>query len=274
MSNYIEEEPINDKKVLVVNGFREAAGLNHQISNLKVLIKFARKLGAKLLVPQFLLWGFHDCRRDTRATQFQECLDFDKMGVIDELFFSAKDIPPGHVMLFLNCVRRPPDGLFRKIPEVAAAINNGVPPHPEDVKIVWNIKFHNIASTITDTGFDCIVHVRRTDKITTDLWDECTSPDHIHTVVKNVLPQGGGVYIMSDEKWEFFEPLKNEDPDNYKYKTYHDFPDLIKIKDVDNYTLFIVEQCMQLQIKKRISTENMLFDNFYQDYLVHKKPTV
>ena len=268
MSNFIEEQPVNDKKILVVNGFREAAGLNHQIANLKVLIKFARKLGAKLLVPQFLLWGFHDCRRETRATQFRDCVDFDRMGLMDELFFHEKDIPPGYVMLFLNCIHRPPGGLFRKIPEVAAAINNGVPPHIEDVNIVWNIRYHEIASQITNTGFDCIVHVRRTDKVTNQLWDEYTSPENIHKTVVRVLPEGGRVYIMSDEKYEFFEPLKSMD-ENYKYKTYNDFPNLKVIKKTDNYTLFIVEQCMQLQIRKRISTE-IIPNSFYQDHLLIK----
>ena len=269
MSNFMAEEPVNNKKVLVVNGFRESAGLNHQISNLKVLIKFSRKLGAKLLVPQFLLWGFHDCRRDTRATQFRECLDYDKMGLTDELFFNEKDIPPGYVMLFLNCLQRPPGGLFRKIPEVAAAINNGVPPHVEDVQLVWVKKYHEIASRIVNNSFQCIVHVRRTDKVTGELWNECTSPENIHKTVRKLIPEGGQIYVMSDEKWEFFEPLKTVDAGNYEYKTYHDYPELIKIKEVDNYTLFIVEQCMQLQIRKRISTE-LIPTSFYQSHLLVK----
>jgi hypothetical protein len=96
-------------------------------------------------------------------------------------------------------------------------------------------------------GEYCALHVRRGDKLREARYPNLardTSPEHIHATLKRIVPAGGHIYILTDERAPgYFDNLKQD----YEVFRYCDFPALralIESSEPDNYLLYEVEQLL------------------------------
>jgi hypothetical protein len=234
-----------------------AAGLTHQLTNLKTLIEYCYKNKYILILPYFKLYSFHNNGKEL-ITNLSNYIDFKTLIVNNKIFevimdrdnIDNKDIihieaKKYHFGLLAN------DDMFKNLKWIP-------------INYSYNENILTISKQISKqlSNYLCI-HVRRTDRITTEQINKDTSPNNILEKIKKY--DNKNVYIMTDEKISFFDKLKEQTDYNIYFFT--DFEILKKIKEEDNYILFCIENEICNLANKRISTFKTSNVKKYIDYL-------
>ena len=235
------------------------AGLTHQISNLVVLLRYCYECNYILIVPQFRLCGSHNNGKliitnlsnyidyntlKVNSTFFEVVTDSDNIDNNDIIHIEAKKYKGG---ILCN------DDMFKNIEKIPVCYS-------------YNENILSISNQISNImGRYLCIHVRRTDRVTTEQIDKDTSPTNILEKMKKY--DNENVYIMTNEKISFFDELKNQ-PD-YNIYFFSDFEILNQIKEEDNYLLFCIENEISKIADKRISTFKTPSVNKYIDYLTN-----
>ena len=233
------------------------AGLTHQISNLVVLLRYCYKCNYILIVPQFKLCGSHNNGKSlitnlsnyidystlkVNNTFFQVVMDRDNIDNDDIIHIESKKYKGG---ILSN------DNMFKNIEKIPLYYS-------------YNENILTVSNQISQImGRYLCIHVRRTDRVTTEQIDKDTSPTNILEKIKKY--DNENVYIMTNERISFFDELKNQ-PD-YSIYFFSDFEILNQIKEEDNYMLFCIENEISKLADKRISTFKTSSVNKYIDYL-------
>jgi hypothetical protein len=219
-------------------------GFCHQSGNLIHLIRYCHQMGYTLIVPQIQLHGKHNNSKDI-ISNLSEYIDYDTLEVNNVKYT---------VLLNDNNINKDDIYYIEKYRYKSSFVSN----HPlfehvirSKVTFLYTPRIINAAKQISEKlGDFTIIHVRRTDRNRTVIHDINTSPPNILEKIKKY--KNKNVYIMSDEKSEFFNELKQDN--EYSVFLYSDFEDLVKIKEEDNYILFCIEKELQKYAKTRIST--------------------
>lgn len=233
------------------------AGLSHQITNLNLLIRYCYKHKYILILPHFKLYGFHNNGKEI-LTNLSNYIDF-KTLIVNNKFFEVvmnrdnidnKDIIHIEAKEY-DCGLLDKDVMFKNLEYVP-------------LKFSYNENILTIGKQISKLlGNYLCIHVRRTDRITTEQINKDTSPNNILEKIKKY--DNKNVYIMTNEEISFFDKLKEQTDYNIYFFT--DFEILRKIKEEDNYTLFCIENIICNLADKQISTFKTLNRDKYIDYL-------
>lgn len=229
------------------------AGLSHQTSNFKVLIKYCFLNNLNLIKPKFKLIGSHNNNKELNS-DLSKYYDLNNITVNDKPFRLYDD---NDNIEYTMKKKTYGTQLLRQC-------------HPFktkehcDIKIPYNEDIINTAKRIAlsfKEDYMCI-HVRRGDRITNKTMDIDTQPDNIIRVINNHNPKS--VYIMTNK----FKELKSlSNIENIFF--YKDF-EFLQIID-DNYYLFSIEnqimefakiRCSTFNVKKKIPN-----DKYYHCYL-------
>jgi hypothetical protein len=234
-----------------------SAGLTHQFGNLRILIQYCCKHKYILILPHFKLYGFHNNGKEI-ITNLSNYIDFKTLIVYNKTFefvmdrdnIDNKDII--HIKAkkyrfgLLNN-----DDMFKNLECV-------------HIKFSYNENILTISKQISKLlGNYLCIHVRRTDRITTQQINKDTSPNNILEKIKKY--DNKNVYIMTNEEISFFDKLKKQTDYNIYFFT--DFEILKKIKEEDNYILFCIENEICNLADKQISTFKTSNVYKYIDYL-------
>jgi hypothetical protein len=233
------------------------AGLSHQITNLNLLIRYCYKHKYILILPHFKLYGFHNNGKEI-LTNLSNYIDF-KTLIVNNKFFEVimnrdnidnKDIIHIEAKEY-DCGLLDKDVMFKDLEYIP-------------LKFSYNENILTIGKQISKLlGNYLCIHVRRTDRITTEQINKDTSPNNILEKIKKY--DNKNVYIMTNEEISFFDKLKEQTDYNIYFFT--DFEILRKIKEEDNYTLFCIENEICNLAEKQISTFKTLNRDKYIDYL-------
>lgn len=237
------------------------AGLSHQQANFSTIIKYCYKHNYILILPQFRLCGFHNNGKEI-LTNLSKYIDFKKILVNHKPF--------GFVMDKDNIDNKEIMHIEAKNYKDGMLAEDDMFKHIECVPINFSyteniLTISKEISNLLD-NYLCI-HVRRTDRVTTEQINKDTSPDNILEKIKKY--HNKNVYIMTNEKTSFFDILK--DQSEYNIYFYTDFEILKKIKEDDNYTLFCIENEICNSADKQISTFKTPMVNKYIDYLTESE---
>ena len=96
------------------------------------------------------------------------------------------------------------------------------------------------------------IHVRRGDRLERNkILQTCTRPQNIFNRIKNIIPLGEKLYILSNE-WQvdYFDFLRNY----YEVYQYFDFDELKELLREDNYYLYSVEEQILQNAKIKFDT--------------------
>ena len=132
------------------------------------------------------------------------------------------------------------------------------------------------AQALGGAGNYYALHVRRGDRIRRAAvrgvdCDKTTQPQAIIERIRELVPQGATLYLMSDEPDKhFFDPLKR----HWQLARHWDFPQLDRLVNqpnpllVDNHALFLVEGLIYCQAKLNIATYRKhrikIFEQFFR----------
>lgn len=233
------------------------AGLSHQISNLSILIQYCCKHEYILILPYFNLSGFHNNGKGI-LTNLSNYIDFKTLIVNNKIFevvmdrdnIDNKDIIHIEAKIYRFGLLKN-DDMFKDLECVP-------------IKFSYNENILTISKQISKLlGNYLCIHVRRTDRITTEQINKDTSPNNILEKIKKY--DNKNVYIMTNEEISFFDKLKEQTDYNIYFFT--DFEILKKIKEEDNYILFCIENEICNLADKQISTFKTPFVDKYIDYL-------
>lgn len=233
------------------------AGLSHQIHNLTILIQYCFKNNYVLILPQFKLCGSHNNGKELLTNLsnyidyktlkvnnnfFEVVMDRNNINNVDIIHIEANEYKYG---LIDN------DDMFNKLECIP-------------IQFCYNENILSIGKQISKIlGNYLCIHVRRTDRITTEQINKDTSPNNILEKIKKY--DNKKVYIMTNEEISFFDNLK--DQKEFTIYFFSEFEILKKIKEEDNYTLFCIENEICNLADKRISTFKTPFINKYIDFL-------
>jgi len=234
-----------------------SAGLTHQIGNFMRILLYCNNYNYILIAPIFKLHGIHNNGKHI-LTNLSDYIDFKTIIVNNkslEIVFSNENIKNEDIInveaktyisgLLVN------DDMFKNLECFS-------------IKFSYNENILNISKEISKQLGDYLcIHVRRTDRMTTEEINRDTSPDNILQKIKKY--NNKTVYIMTDEKISFFDKLKEQK--YYSIYFFSDFEILKKIKEQDNYMLFCIENEICNLANKRISTWKTTNVNKYIDYL-------
>jgi hypothetical protein len=220
------------------------SGLSHQISNLNTLIRYCYKHEYILILPHFRLYGVHNNGKEV-LTNLSKYINF-KTLLVNNKFFEVvmnrdnvdnKDIMHIEAKKYrLGLLRN--DDMFNNLENVP-------------IKFSYNEDILTIGKQISALlGNYLCIHVRRTDRVTTEQINKDTSPNNILEKIKKYDIKN--VYIMTNEEISFFNKLKEQTDYNIHFFT--DFEILRKIKEEDNYFLFCIENIVCDLADKQIST--------------------
>ena len=233
-----------------------SAGLSHQIENFKILIRYCYKHKYILILPHFRLYGFHNNGKEI-LTNLSNYIDFKTLIVNNKNFEMVMDsnnidnkyinhVESKNYLHGLLCN----DDMFKNLEWVP-------------INFSYNENILTISKQISKLlGNYLCIHVRRTDRITTEQINKDTSPNNILEKIKKY--DNKNVYIMTNEEISFFDKLKEQTDYNIYFFT--DFEILKKIKEEDNYLLFCIENEICDSANKKISTFKVP-NNKYIDYL-------
>ena len=245
-------------KLLSIDMSKVRAGLTHQISNLKILIQYCYKHKYILILPHFKLAGSHNNGKEI-LTNLSNYIDFKTLVVNNKTFevvmdrdnIDNKDIIHIEAKEYRHGLLKN-DYMFENLECVP-------------INFSYNENILTISKQISKLlGNYLCIHVRRTDRITTEQINKHTSPSNILKKIKKY--DNKNVYIMTNEKISFFDKLKEQTDYNIYFFT--DFEILKKIKEEDNYMLFCIENEISNLADKQISTFRTPPEiNKYIDYL-------
>lgn len=238
-----------------------SAGVSHHLANLMSMLKEAHILHRTLIVPTFHLAAHHNGGRSIQCKMEQyfdynsitvnnnhvdTCLDAQNLDCTSVFDYST----PLH-NIEINVVVRsmknlPAHGLVdRMISKQYATwqtIRCQVPVNPKLSAIA-----QHLAKGIPSNS--AYIHVRRGDRLATTR--ACTDPNNIKTVLRNQFPYVENIYIATNEEnLLHFESLV----DSYNLYMYPCFSEMVALKEVDNYLLFLVEREIAQYFPVRIST--------------------
>ena len=265
--------------------YKSEAGLDHQVSNLEARCKMARFLGAALVPSPVFFWGRQGGKH--YQTRLDEFIDMSALMCCGEPLPVVMQPPPEipsrslevrmetplesiesaaqeRTLLILQIKGPVRGGLLRLLPAFQEAAErserrytgpgNGTfcyPIAPEPARIAGAV-----AEQI-GRPYAC-VHVRRGDRMSdpgAKLLAEhrtYTSLDEIQKAIDFVgCPN---VYIMSDEKPEYFAPLRGSEPRVFLHT---DFPELQALADRKvhgGYMLYLVERDLMRRADRRVVT--------------------
>jgi hypothetical protein len=234
-----------------------SAGLSHQVENLRILIKYCYKHKYILILPRFKLYGFHNNGKEI-ITNLSNYIDFTTL-IVNNKFFKVvmnrdnidnKDIIHKEAKKYREELLYN-DDIFKNLELIP-------------IKFSYNENILTISKQISKIlGNYLCIHVRRTDRITTEQINKDTSPNNILKKIKKY--DNKNVYIMTNEEISFFDKLKEQTDYNIYFFT--DFEILNKIKEEDNYLLFCIENEICDLADKKISTFRTTNKDKYIDYL-------
>jgi len=234
-----------------------SAGLTHQLANLRTLIGYCYKYKYILILPHFKLYGFHNNGKDL-LSNLSNYIDFTTLTVNNKHFevVMDRDTIDNKYIIHIEA-KQYHYGLLE---------NNDMFKNVECVPI--HFSYHENILTISKQiskrlGNYLCIHVRRTDRITTEQINKDTSPNNILEKIKKY--DNKNVYIMTNEEISFFDTLVEQTSYNVYFFT--DFEILKNIKEEDNYLLFCIENEICDLADKRISTFKTPSVNKYIDYL-------
>jgi hypothetical protein len=233
------------------------AGLSHQIHNLRVLLQYCYKYKYILILPQFTLYGFHNNGKEI-TTNLSNYIDFKTLTVNNKFF---------EVVMGSNTIdSKDITHIESKKYKYGLLDNDDMFSSLDDIPIhfSYNENILTIGKKISKLlGSYLCIHVRRTDRITTEQINTDTSSVNILEKIKKYGNKN--IYIMTNEEISFFDKLK--DQTDYTIYFFSDFEILKKIKEEDNYTLFCIENEICSLADKQISTFKTPFVDKYIDYL-------
>jgi len=168
------------------------AGLSHQVENLRILIKYCYKHKYILILPQFKLYGFHNNGKEI-ITNLSNYIDFKTLIVNNEIFEVVMDSDniDNKDIIYIEAKKYREellynDDMFKNLDLVS-------------IKFSYNETILIISKQISKLlGNYLCIHVRRTDRITTEQINIDTSPNNILEKIKKYDYKN--VYIMTNEE--------------------------------------------------------------------------
>lgn len=249
-------------KYLKVDMGEIEGGLSHQIFNLFTLLKYCYINDYILIVPMLKLDGRHNNGKEIYSN-LSEYIDYSSLKLVDskannflKVCLNESEIEKEQIICLDNikCENKilETNNLFAESKKVEGYFN-----------FKYNKKIINYANSISEflKEYTC-VHVRRTDRLYNN--EQLALDTSVDKVLQKIDKcECKNVYIMTDEKVEFFHKLKSNV--YYNIHFYNDFEELRKIKIKDNYMLFCIENVIMNNAKKRVSTFkiNNTFFNYY-----------
>ena len=227
------------------------AGLNDQtFLQLSTYITLADWLGLQLILPQSMLEPMHNAGRGIALdwADYYDLQDIKIAGRPVDVLLSADGIPDRQI-LKIKHLRRIGDGM--KFGELRAMFK-------PDVTIAPNRRLHDLArALIAKHGIKGCVHLRRTDRLIVGnlrdsglIFNLATQPFNVIAHLKHQkFPPD--IYIMSDMPEDDPIIAKMRQSSRYKFQFVYDFPELVRMKQNNNYKLFAMEKCIYEQVAYR-----------------------
>jgi len=252
-------------------------GLGHQVCNLLCLIEEAKILQRCVILPELILSPLHNHGRQGKS-RFGKYYSFDR--IEEEIpictyeeaerfqFHSRKNIQPTTSTRELeDCETQL---MVRKFPDWNAFEIESRLPYSIGEKDGTSRRWMNTFAypllkpsilvnrltekLIEDLGEYFAIHVRRGDRVKDPVWDQATQPNVISKRIRDWIPDGSRVVVMSDEQDQsFFDPLN----ENYTVILARE---LFESKNIltdepDNFLLFSVESEVFRRAKLPVTTE-------------------
>ena len=224
------------------------AGLLHQTSNLRTLIKYCFLNNKRLIKPTFILIGIHNNKVEI-VSDLSKYYDLESIKVNGIPYKIYDDnnleyncvIPKYRGGLLSNHMFFDISGTYKI----------------RKIDIPYNYHIYEIAKQVTeyfDNDYMCI-HVRRGDRIKNDKMNMDLSEDNIKRIIDKYAPKN--VYIMTNKI--------NEIKALSKYDNIHFYTDFECLKSIcnDNYYLYCVEMIIMKNANIRCSTFRTNIDMYH-----------
>jgi hypothetical protein len=222
--------------------YKVCAGISHQISNLTNFILLAKTLGYTCILPKLCLDGIHNFGKE-QMSNLREYIDISGNNILENLPENTDTKLIRYYLPKTLLIRHDPFFKSKKLVK-------------QDFTIKYKDKYYKIAKKILSKlqrPIACI-HVRRGDRLKSHKnLNIKTRSENIIKKIKSLNKPIGTVYIMTNErKPNFFEKIK----EHFNLALYSDFEELKKLKEEDNYKLFITEKCIMELSDIKVSTFN------------------
>ena len=223
------------------------AGLSHQRSNLRTIIRYCFVNNLKLIKPIFKLHGKHNDNNEL-TSDLSEYYDLDGITVDGKPFKLHDD---DNYSYTINKREYSHGGSLRFVEPFKNLLHiNVVIPYRKDIIDIAN----KVSSELDE--YICI-HVRRGDRITNKQIDIDTQPDNIIKKINEYKVKN--VYIMTNRL--------NELKSLSSFKNIHFYTDYKFLEDIkDNYYLYCVENVIMELAKIRCSTFNVKLNSFVDTF--------
>lgn len=226
------------------------SGLDHQKTNLMVLIRYCYKNNLCLVKPTFNLKKDHNNGIPLRSN-LSEYFDLDNITVNGKIFKLIDDnekikFDVGFKKYDSNLLRK--DLFFSELPNLS-------------VEIPYTKQIQSIASEVVSkiNGDYMCIHVRRGDRVTNEQIDNDTNPNNVKKIIEKYKAKK--IYIMTN-KIEELKCLSKST--NYELYFFNNFDILKDIKD--NYYLYSIENLIMKNATIKCSTFKTN-KNYYDCYL-------
>ncbi len=261
-------------KYLIYQNYTPRVGISHHTTNLSSMIKEASLSDRILCVPSFHLAGFHNNDK-ALDSHLNEYIDFSKITFggkevrttlvtfPETLTVQHKTIPHTESLLDYD-----EDYIIKDLTPISFLHTEydslygdslsqqycDTPTHPEILRqskeVADVIPFNNSAW----------IHIRKGDM--SHLTKQYTSHQCIHKEIQRIAPQTQTIYIATNEtNLDLYTPLQ----ERYRVFFYTDFPIFKKLRNKDNYKLFLAERDLREHFTVCISTfktNNPLYSGF------------
>jgi len=246
------------------------SGLLDLVSQFRVYISVAYKLGLELVLPNFILAAKHNRGREVPLAwyAYYNVAGIKVNGELYALCRNPKQCYGGSLLCMKRFYCSDMYGDYAK--EITRGLRIDIP---------FSKTTLTSARQLTDHNINCVIHVRRGDRvskhgykrahfsplpgvdITPEQWGSAHSKDNILSTL-NSMDVSGNVYVMTDmllsgpEADPVAADLKSST--DYNFLFYSDFPDLEKVKEENNYKLFNIEECLAGLVPSYISKEKVV----------------
>jgi len=222
--------------------YKICAGISHQRENLTNFIRLGKTLGYTCILPKLCLSADHNFGKE-RMSNLTEYFDISGNDILEKLPDNLDEKLIHYYLPTTSVIKKDPFFLSKKLVK-------------KDFIIKYKDKYYDIAKQILSKLKKPVacVHVRRGDRLKKHKnLNIKTRSNNIIKKLKSLNKPIGTVYIMTNEKKpNFFEKIKEK----YNLALYSDFEELKKLKEEDNYKLYITEKCIMELSDIKISTFN------------------